>query len=137
MERESKEGVGEGEREVEGAEPVTPARRLFRKAHFNCYIVALLGLAAPGCRPRSSATHASAASRRLFLAALRVDSRAFDASGRELGYYVVLILLLHLSESPDAVSALKNMEMDECLHNWREEKTNITACRVHHPSFLL
>ncbi|KAI5001350.1 hypothetical protein ZWY2020_026000 [Hordeum vulgare] len=22
------------------------------------------------------------------------------------------------------------MEMDECVHNWRDEKTNITACRV-------
>ncbi|XP_044982984.1 wax ester synthase/diacylglycerol acyltransferase 11-like [Hordeum vulgare subsp. vulgare] len=47
MERESKEGAGEGGREVEGAEPVSPAGRLFREAHFNCYIVALLGLAAP------------------------------------------------------------------------------------------
>lgn len=28
-------------------QPVSPAGRLFREAHFNCYIVALLGLGAP------------------------------------------------------------------------------------------
>ncbi|XBJ27418.1 hypothetical protein VPH35_004684 [Triticum aestivum] len=45
MERKRKEA----ERDVEraGAEPVSPAGRLFREAHFNCYIVALLGLGAP------------------------------------------------------------------------------------------
>ncbi|KAM0865526.1 hypothetical protein ACQ4PT_043225 [Festuca glaucescens] len=30
-----------------GAEPMSPAGRLFRETHFNCYIVALLGLGAP------------------------------------------------------------------------------------------
>lgn len=45
-ERESKE-ADEGERDVERAEPVSPAGRLFREAHLNCYIVALLGLGAP------------------------------------------------------------------------------------------
>uniref|UniRef100_A0A452ZUS0 diacylglycerol O-acyltransferase n=1 Tax=Aegilops tauschii subsp. strangulata TaxID=200361 RepID=A0A452ZUS0_AEGTS len=49
MERKSK-GADEGERDVEraaGSAPVSPAGRLFREAHFNCYIVALLGLGAP------------------------------------------------------------------------------------------
>ncbi|KAI4972499.1 hypothetical protein ZWY2020_003424 [Hordeum vulgare] len=27
-------------------------------------------------------------------------------------------------------NVLVYMEMDECQHNWRDEKTNITACRV-------
>ncbi|XP_044954922.1 uncharacterized protein LOC123405207 [Hordeum vulgare subsp. vulgare] len=37
----------------------------------------------------------------------------------------------------DLYDLVADMEMDECLHNWRDEKTNSTACRVQHPSFLL
>jgi hypothetical protein len=51
-ERESKarqEAGMEGDVESGGAgsEPMSPAGRLFRETHFNCYIVALLGLGAP------------------------------------------------------------------------------------------
>jgi hypothetical protein len=51
-ERESKARQEAGmERDVEGggagSEPMSPAGRLFRETHFNCYIVALLGLGAP------------------------------------------------------------------------------------------
>ncbi|KAM3412591.1 hypothetical protein ACQJBY_003986 [Aegilops geniculata] len=42
--QEGRMAADEGERDVE---PVSPAGRLFREAHFNCYIVALLGLGAP------------------------------------------------------------------------------------------
>jgi hypothetical protein len=48
-ERESKarEEMDRGDAEMGAAEPMSPAGRLFRETHFNCYIVALLGLGAP------------------------------------------------------------------------------------------
>jgi hypothetical protein len=33
-------------RDVEAGEPMSPAGRLFRERHFNCYIVAMIGLGA-------------------------------------------------------------------------------------------
>ncbi|KAM0863102.1 hypothetical protein ACQ4PT_044818 [Festuca glaucescens] len=45
-ERESK-ARQEMEAADRGEEPMSPAGRLFRETHFNCYIVALLGLGAP------------------------------------------------------------------------------------------
>jgi hypothetical protein len=38
---------GDVESDGAGSEPMSPAGRLFRETHFNCYIVALLGLGAP------------------------------------------------------------------------------------------
>ncbi|KAI5017241.1 hypothetical protein ZWY2020_037619 [Hordeum vulgare] len=53
----------------------------------------------------------------------------------------VAVILTDRFISSVVVTALYDLvadtEMDECLHNWRDEKTNITACRVQHPSFLL
>lgn len=34
------------ERDLEASEPMSPAGRLFREKHFNCYIVAVIGLGA-------------------------------------------------------------------------------------------
>ncbi|KAL5202390.1 hypothetical protein ABZP36_013342 [Zizania latifolia] len=38
--------AAETERDVEAAVPMSPAGRLFRETHFNCYIVAVIGLGA-------------------------------------------------------------------------------------------
>lgn len=44
---EGEAAAAEEVRDVESGEPMSPAGRLFRERHFNCYIVAVIGLGKP------------------------------------------------------------------------------------------
>lgn len=153
-ERESKarEEMDRGDAEMGAAEPMSPAGRLFRETHFNCYIVALLGLGAPVDVAAARAGLEATLVRHPRFSSLQVsDDIRKNAKPRWVRTKVNLddhIIFPHLDPAAtsadraveDYVSSLSTLPMDHSRPLWEfhvldfptSEAAAAVAIRMHH-----